>query len=72
MDSSTLLMDQDAKALEAAKRGDPHELRVYLDHFDVDVNLKDDETQGTLLHVRLSRLTGLLLMPAVFYDGWEG
>lgn len=54
MDSAPLLMDQEAKALDAAKRGDQHELRDYLDHFDADVNLRDDETQGTLLHVRLS------------------
>lgn len=39
------------EAVDAAKRGDQHRLRLYLDQFDGDVNLRDDETQGTLLHV---------------------
>lgn len=39
-------------AIDAAKVGDQHRLRSYLDEQDGDVNLRDDSTQGTLLHVR--------------------
>lgn len=41
-----------AEAIEAAKEGDQHQLRSYLDEQDGDVNLRDLDTQGTLLHVR--------------------
>lgn len=43
------------EAIDAAKLGDQHRIRVYLDQFDGDVNLRDSETQGTLLHVRIDR-----------------
>ncbi|CAM9515587.1 unnamed protein product, partial [Scytosiphon promiscuus] len=39
-----------ADAIDAAKVGDQHRLRSYLDEQDGDVNLRDDSTQGTLLH----------------------
>jgi len=38
-------------AIEAAKVGDLHRLRIYLDDHDGDVNARDLDTQGTLLHV---------------------
>lgn len=41
-----------AEAIEAAKEGDQHRLRSYLDEQNGDVNLRDLDTQGTLLHVR--------------------
>lgn len=41
-----------SQAIEAAKEGDQHRLRSYLDEQDGDVNLRDLDTQGTLLHVR--------------------
>lgn len=37
--------------IDAAKVGDQHRLRSYLDERNGDVNLRDDSTQGTLLHV---------------------
>lgn len=40
-----------AQAVEAAKEGDQHRLRSYLDEQNGDVNLRDLDTQGTLLHV---------------------
>lgn len=42
-----------AGAIEAAKAGDQHGLRRYLDEQGGDVNLRDLDTQGTLLHVSL-------------------
>lgn len=44
-----------AEAIEAAKEGDQHRLRSYLDEQNGDVNLRDLDTQGTLLHVRERR-----------------
>lgn len=41
-----------AEAIDAAKAGDQHRLRSYLDEEGGDVNLRDPDTQGTLLHVR--------------------
>ena len=38
-------------AMDAAKVGDQHRIRLYLDRFGGNVNLRDRETQGTLLHV---------------------
>lgn len=38
-------------AMDAAKDGDQHRIRLYLDRFGGNVNLRDRETQGTLLHV---------------------
>lgn len=38
-------------AIDAAKVGDQHRIRLYLDRFGGNVNLRDRETQGTLLHV---------------------
>ena len=40
-----------ADAVEAAKVGDQHRLRFYLDEHGGDVNARDLDTQGTLLHV---------------------
>lgn len=39
------------EAMDAAKVGDQHRIRLYLDRFGGNVNLRDRETQGTLLHV---------------------
>lgn len=46
----------DMDVIDAAKVGDQHRLRSYLDERNGDVNLRDDSTQGTLLHVSLRRL----------------
>lgn len=40
-----------AGAIDAAKAGDQHRLRSFLDEQGGDVNLRDVDTQGTLLHV---------------------
>lgn len=48
--------------IDAAKYGDQHRIRVYLDQFEGDVNLRDNETHGTLLHVRLVWLLGGLVL----------
>lgn len=42
------------EAVDAAKVGDQHRIRLYLDRFGGNVNLRDRETQGTLLHVSKS------------------
>ncbi|CAB1104819.1 unnamed protein product [Ectocarpus sp. CCAP 1310/34] len=41
---------QHMDVIDAAKAGDQHRLRSYLDERNGDVNLRDDSTQGTLLH----------------------
>ena len=60
MASAAPVMEYEAKVLDAAKRGDQHFLRSYLDQFEADVNLRDDETQGTLLHVRFRLMRSLI------------
>lgn len=54
-EEASIALSPEEEAVDAAKHGDQHRLRLYLDQFDGDVNLRDDETQGTLLHVSNAR-----------------